>query len=252
MKKRLIIGNWKMYVETPEQAESFAKGLRAKMRTLKGVDVALAPSFILIPAVAEALNRSTITVGAQAVSQYHANAHTGETSAKMIRAAGASFVILGHSERRALGETNEVVRTQVLEAGAAGLGIVLCVGEVERDIGGDYFAFIKAELTSALVNLPKKSLSKLVIAYEPVWAIGKSANDAMKPQDVHEAIIYIRKILTELFERLPAQRIPILYGGSVEAENAAALLKEGAVNGFLVGHASASLETFLPILNSCK
>ena len=252
MKKRLIIGNWKMYVETPQKATAFAKELRAKMRSLPNVEVGLAPSYTLLSAVAEALKRSTIKMGAQGVSRYHADAHTGEVSAKMLKEAGVSFVIVGHSERRALGETEEVVRTQMMEVGEAGLTVVLCVGEKERDASGDYFTFIKQQLTSALVGLNKKTLSKLVVAYEPVWAIGKTAVDAMKPHEIQETIIYIRKVLTEVQGREQALKIPILYGGSVEAENASAIIKEGGVSGFLVGHASANIETFLPILKALK
>ena len=252
MKKRHVIGNWKMYIESPEAAKTFAKGLRAKMRTIQNVDVSLAPSFVHIPTVADALLRSTIRVGAQSVSRYHSSAHTGDVSAKMLKAAGAAFVIVGHSERRALGETNDIIRTQMLEVADAGVAIVLCVGEHERDAAGEHYTFIKEQLSSALMGLPKKALSKLVIAYEPVWAIGKSAQDAMKPQDVHETVIFIRKILIELIERAPALRVPILYGGSVEAENAPALLKEGGISGFLVGHASSNLDSFISILKASR
>jgi triosephosphate isomerase len=250
MKKRLIIGNWKMYVEAQEEAVEFARALRAKMRGLPNVEVGLAPSFVLIPAVAEALKRSAVLVGAQGVSRYHADAHTGEVSGAMLKDAGAAFVLIGHSERRALGETDDIVRKQMLEVAGLGLQIILCVGEREQDASGDHYAFIKQQITSALAGHNKKTFSKLAIAYEPVWAIGKQAIDAMKPNEVHETVIFIRKVLTELMEKPLALKIPILYGGSVEAENAAAFIKEGSVNGLLVGHASANIETFLPILKA--
>src|SRR6185503_6622859 len=130
----------------------------------------------------------------------------------------------------------------MLEASAQGLAIVLCVGERERHESGEHFAFIKEQLATALSGLPKKALSKLVIAYEPVWAIGKHADDAMKPQEIQESAIFIRKTL---IEPAAAKRVPILYGGSVEESNAAQILKEGGVNGFLVGHASSDLGHFL-------
>ena len=252
MKKRLVIANWKMYVEDKEAAVAYAKTLRAKMRALPNVAVSIAPSFILIPAVAEALARSTVAVGGQATSRYHADAHTGDVSAKMLKNFGASFVIVGHSERRAMGETDEIVRRQIQEAGEAGLSAVLCVGERERDQGGEHFAFIKTQLSSALVGISKKSLRGMVIAYEPVWAIGKSAADAMKPQEIQESVILIRKIVTEILGREAALKIPVLYGGSVEESNATQILKDGGVGGFLVGHASVNLENFLPILKACS
>lgn len=252
MKKSLVVANWKMYIEDAEAAKTYAKGLRAKLRSLSHVAVSIAPSFVLIPALADALKRSNIGVGAQGVSRYHADAHTGEVSAPMLKAAGASFVIVGHSERRALGENEDIVRKQMLEVAGAGLGIILCVGELERHEGGEHFEFIKRQLTTALAGHGKKTFSNLVVAYEPVWAIGKHAAEAMKPSEVHEAAIFIRKTLTELTETPLALKVPILYGGSVEESNALQLLKEGSVNGFLVGHASASLETFVPILRALK
>ncbi len=252
MKKILVVANWKMYVEDEEAAKTFAKSLRTKLRAFPNFAVSIAPAYLLILAVVEALSRSSVAVGAQAVSAAVSGAHTGEVSASMLKKAGATFSIVGHSERRAMGETNEAVRAQMLELAQMGLGAVLCVGERERDPGGEHFSFIKEQLTSALVGLPKKAVSKLVIAYEPVWAIGKSAADAMKPQEVQEAAIFIRKTLASLIEPALAKKVPILYGGSVEESNAAQILKEGSVSGFLVGHASANLENFLGILKACK
>ena len=252
MKKILVVANWKMYVEDAEAAKTYAKALRAKLRSFPNATVSIAPSFILIPALAEALKRSSVAVGAQALSAAPSGAHTGEVSAAMVKKAGAAFSIVGHSERRAMGEDNDMVRTQMLEAAKEGLGTVLCVGERERDTGGEHFSFIKEQLTTALTGLPRKAISKLVVAYEPVWAIGKSASDAMKPQDVQEAAIFIRKTLNGILEPAQAKKVPILYGGSVEESNALPILKEGGVSGFLVVHASANLETFLPILKASK
>ncbi len=252
MKKILVVANWKMYVEDAEAAGAFAKSLRTKLRSLPYAAVSITPPYILIPALAKALARSSVALGAQAVSAAASGAHTGEVSANMLKKAGATFSIIGHSERRALGESNEAVRAQMLELSQVGLGAILCVGERERDPGGEHFSFIKEQLTSALTGLPKKTVSKLVIAYEPVWAIGKSAADAMSSPEVQEAAIFIRKTLASLIEPVLAKKVPILYGGSVEAENAAAILKEGGVSGFLVGHASANLENFLGILKACK
>ncbi len=178
--------------------------------------------------------------------------HTGDVSGTMLRNAGADFVIIGHSERRAGGDTDALVRAQLERATAAGLAPILCIGELERTRDADHFSFVEEQLNAALKNIPKNTLKKLVVAYEPVWAIGKSAQDAMKPSDLHEMSIFIRKMLTELLDRPMAVRIPVLYGGSVEPDNAAQLLKEGAVSGFLVGHASVSSDSFVAIIKQCK
>ncbi len=252
IKRPLIVANWKMYVNTPEEAKKFTSSLRRKARSFGGVDVVIAPSFTLLPLVAAALKGSSVKVSAQSVSVFETGAHTGEVAAAMVKSFGASYSIVGHSERRAQGETLEMVRAQIKHAAAAGLVTILCIGESERDQAGAYFTTIVEQLRSALSEFKKDSTPKLVVAYEPVWAIGKSAADAMKGPELREMSIFIKKTLAEHFERKAAMRTPILYGGSVEASNARALLEEGDVAGFLVGHASAEVESFVEILKAVK
>lgn len=258
-KKRLIAGNWKMYVESPEEARQFALALRRRARGLAGVDIFLAPPFPFIQEVARVLESSPVRVGAQAIAPYSEPAHTGSVSGAMLKGAGASFVIVGHSERRlptgqagAAGETNDMVRAQLEQAAALGLTAILCVGEREREADGEHFAFIEAQISSALEGLPPAAVKKLIVAYEPVWAIGKSAADAMKPAELEQMVIFVRKMLADTIGRSAALRTRVLYGGSVEPANAAQLLEESGVNGFLVGHASADVESFVEIIHSCK
>lgn len=250
VKKRLVIGNWKTYIESNEDARKLAVSLRSKVRAVSGVEVWLAPPYPLLPTVAEVLQSSPIKVGAQALSAYPGGKHTGEVSAKMLKQVGAQFALVGHSERRAQGEGDEQVRAQLLQALQAKLTAVLCVGEHERMQDGSHFSFIERQLVVALDALPPKA--KVIIAYEPVWAIGKSAEDAMQPADLEQMAIFIRKTLVETLDRSAGLKIPILYGGSVEPANARKLLAESGVNGFLVGHASVELEPFLEIIKSCK
>ncbi len=256
MKKRLVIGNWKMYLESPKEAKDFCVTLRRKARGFAGVDVFLAPPFPLIPVVAEVLGSAPMRVGAQTVSAYSDDKHTGEVSVKMLKESGASFCIVGHSERRNLpaggGETDEVIRAQLDAATGAGLTVVLCIGERERQAEGQHFSVIEKQLSAALEKLPKGEVGKVIIAYEPVWAIGKGLDEAMKPADLQEMHIFIKKTLAELLDRRAALRIPILYGGSVDATNALTLITEGGVSGFLVGHASAHIESFLEILKAVR
>jgi triosephosphate isomerase len=256
MKKRIVVGNWKMFIESPKDASLFATALRRRARSVSGVNVYLAPSFTLLPTVAQVLNSSPIRVGAQTISAYEDAPHTGDVSAKMLKNVGASFVIVGHSERRVLprgpGESNDMVREELSRAAEAGLTPILCVGERERENDGEHFSFIETQLSSALKNMPKNMLSKILIAYEPVWAIGKRSEDAMQPQQLQEMVIFIRKTLAELLDRKLALKIPVLYGGSVEPDNAKSLITEGGASGFLVGHASTDLESFLEIIKACK
>jgi triosephosphate isomerase len=255
-KKRLVVGNWKMYLESPEQAKHFAQALRKRARSFAGVEVWLAPSYPFIPAAVAALKGSKIKVGAQAVSPYDEHAHTGEVSATILKSAGASFAIVGHSEQRLSGQgaqglSDELVHASLVRATSAGLTAILCVGERERDQAGSHFAFIEGQLRTAFAGAQSLS-SRVIIAYEPVWAIGHGAADSMSPASVEEMVIFIRKTLAEILTRGAALRVPVLYGGSVEPDNAALLIDEGGVNGFLVGHASAALDPFIEILRSCK
>jgi triosephosphate isomerase len=241
-----------MYVKSPERAIAFAKALRKKTRAFAGVSVVLAPAFPLIPPVVAALKGSAIHIGAQTLSPYVDEQHTGEVSGAMLKHAGASFVIIGHSERRAMGEHEDIIRVELKIAAEEGLMPILCVGEKERDAHGGHFTTLARQLTAALgEKSAKHSIKRLVVAYEPVWAIGKSAAEAMKPAELQETTIFIRKILADLLGRHIALRTAILYGGSVEAENAHALIEGGSIAGFLVGHASAELDTLLPILRAC-
>jgi triosephosphate isomerase len=251
-RSRLVVANWKMYISTPEEAKKFASSLRRKTRAFAGVDAVLAPSFTLLPLVAATLQGSVIRTSAQSVSIFETGAHTGEVAAKMVKSFGATYSIIGHSERRAQGENNEAVHAQLMHAAAAGLTPILCIGESERDTAGAYLSIIVGQLSSALKDFKKGGAPKLIIAYEPVWAIGKSAQDAMKPAELREISIFIKKTVAEHLERTAAMRVPILYGGSVEPSNARALIDEGDINGFLVGHASANLESFVEILKACK
>ena len=264
MKKPLIIANWKQYIEKPEVAARFATTLRRQSSVLKRCEVGIAPPYTLMQTLAGALGLgkkapASIRLGAQAISPFVGGAHTGGVSPAMLKTFGASFCIVGHSERRyptlGTGETDAVVRAQVSAAAKAGLQVVLCVGEREHDSSGGHFSFIAQQLTAALKGggAGEKVLpaTKLVIAYEPVWAIGKSAADALSPSAVEEMVLFIRKTLVGILGRTAGVRVPILYGGSVEAVNAPALLAEGGVSGFLVGHASASAESFIAILRAC-
>lgn len=265
-----------MYVEKPDAALKFISALKRKSRSLAHVDLVLAPSYTLLGAVAAATKparsnsrsggNSFVRVAGQALSPYEDRAHTGGVSAAMLKAVGATWTIVGHSERRGApggaglpaqtGESNESVRAQVMRAQEEGLGVILCIGEAERDPSGTHFSVVAGQLASALqsgvAGKPGVVSSKLVIAYEPVWAIGKSSEDAMHPGDLREMVIFIRKTLADILGRPAGVRIPILYGGSVDATNAAPLLQEGDIAGFLVGRASADIDSFLELLAVCK
>lgn len=249
--KRFVIANWKMYVQSPDSAKKFVAGLKRKTAVLKGVEAWIAPGYTLLPLLSPIVKKGSLKLGAQAVSAYADGAHTGEVSAAALKSAGASFAIVGHSERRAVGDSDADVHEQLVRAAESGLIPVLCVGENERTPEGTHFTVLQEQLSSALKGAQSLA-GKLIVAYEPVWAIGKSAADAMQPDELEETVIFIRKTLADVLGRTEALKVPILYGGSVEPENAAGLIADGGVNGFLIGHASASLDSFVSILTQCK
>jgi triosephosphate isomerase len=167
----------------------------------------------------------------------------------MLKKAGIDYVICGHSEARALGDTNETVNKKIREAFLWRLIPILCVGERNRDEDGRYLEFIEEEIKTALFKVPKKLFTNLIVAYEPVWAIGENAQQASTPEDFLEKSIFIRKIITSLSDKETAMRVPILYGGSVDEHNAFGFLSEGKGDGLLVGRASLDAESFGEILS---
>jgi len=247
-KRKIIVANWKMHPATIERALNLFDGIKKAVEQTKHVDTIICPPHTFLDTLAYNYKRKKIAFSAQDVFWEVLGAYTGQVSASMLKSVGASYVLIGHSERRRFGESNEDVRKKVDAALTGGLRVILCVGEIERDRSAEYLEFLRKEILSALMGVERAKLSRVIVAYEPIWAIGKSAEFAMTPQQLHETVIYIRKILSERYEKKDAFKVPILYGGAVEAENVASLLREGEVQGLLVGHASLEPKVFTEIL----
>lgn len=237
----IIVANWKAYVEDFEKAkELFSVSKKLSLKT--DSTIVLAPSAPFLGALAFT-NKSRIAFAAQDASATNGGAKTGETTARTAAAAGATYAIVGHSERRAAGDTNEIVALKLSHILACNLIPILCVGEQERDHEGRYLNFVREEITSALTNLLPKERSKVILAYEPLWAIGKTAAGAIGPHDLTEMVLYIRKVLAEFLSVQKSSHATVLYGGSVEPENIHSLQTTG-INGFLIGHASVDAQVF--------
>lgn len=236
-----IVGNWKMHGTRAMLAEARAID-RAAERLIKA-EVAIAPPYTLIHAIRK--EASLIGVGAQDCHQAEGGAHTGDVSAAMLKDAGAGFVIVGHSERRAdHGETNEVVKAKASSALHAGLQVILCVGESEADRdAGKAEEVVAAQIAASLPDGTEYA-EKMTIAYEPVWAIG--TGQVASVEQVSEAHELLRRALRE-WKPIAGGEMPILYGGSVKPDNAEALSRIQDVNGFLIGGASLKVEDFLKI-----
>jgi len=246
----LVVGNWKMnldYVEALHLGQQI--GVMLKNKPLEHVDVVLVPPFVDLRSVSSIVEseRIPVGVGAQHVNQNDAGAHTGEVSVAMLKRLNVSWVIVGHSERRAMyAMTDELVVATLRQVVRNGLRAVLCVGEalnVREEHGED--EFVRAQLVSALKGLDQKYHELVSVAYEPIWAIGTGLNATS--EQVADMTTHIRSVLAGL--AMPGIRV--LYGGSVNAQNAGALMSEGRVDGFLVGGASLKAESFMSIIQSC-
>lgn len=242
MFKSLIVGNWKMH-GTAETAANLASQLAEGWNVGNdAVEMAIFPPFVHIPTVAAAVAKSTISIGAQNVSEYSAGAYTGETSAEMLVDQGCKYVLVGHSERRAMqNESSETVAEKFIAAQSVGLTPILCVGEsLQQRQDNQTVEVVSAQIAAVVNRAGLHNVCRAVIAYEPVWAVGTGETATPnQAQQVHSAI---RAQLGEA-----GHSTPLLYGGSVKAENAAELFAQPDINGGLVGGASLEANEFLNI-----
>jgi triosephosphate isomerase len=243
--KPLVIGNWKLNPSTIAEAKALFVAIRKKLKPDAPVTVVVAPPFPFIADLARLSPSGRVVVAAQDVFSEDSGAFTGEVSANMLASQGVTQVIIGHSERRAMGETDAQVAAKVAAALRRKLTPVVCVGETVRDGSGSHFGVVEAQVRALAAGLTARALAAVVIAYEPIWAIGTGKNAT--PEDVEEMHLFIRTLLTKLHDRATGKRVRIIYGGSVKPENAAALHAAG-MDGFLVGGASLSAESFNKII----
>jgi len=247
MRTPLFIANWKMH-KTVQEAAGFAREFSQQSRQLPNVELVLAPPFTALAAVAEVVRSSSIGVAAQDVYFERSGAFTGAVSAVMARDAGANYAIVGHSERRRLfGDTDVIVNRKVAAAIDADLTPIMCIGETleERD-GNETLAVLDRQLKQGLEGIRPDQVAELVVAYEPVWAIGTGRNAT--PQEAGEAHAHLRQRLRQWFGADTSERCRVVYGGSVKPDNTRALMSTADVDGALVGGASLEVGSFLAIV----
>jgi triosephosphate isomerase len=243
----LIVGNWKAYVDTLEKAKRLhAAGKKLAANGTHTIVLAPPAPYLGYLAIG---NRANIEFAVQDLSRVAGGAATGEITAESAATAGAAYAILGHSERRALGETDALVLEKVRNALAAGLTPILCIGEAKRDAEAHYLAHLRGQLQAVFEPLSPAERRKVVIAYEPIWAIGKSATEAIQPSDLTEMVLYLRKVLGEYLPGTSVKKIRIIYGGSVDPTNAKTLAATG-IDGFLPGRASTETAAFGAIVKA--
>jgi triosephosphate isomerase len=253
MRKKIVAANWKMNM-TQREAARFVDSLVLELDDVRDVEVVIVPPFTIIPKVAELLEAKaqSIKLGAQNMYWERSGAFTGEISAAMLRDFFVHYVVLGHSERRQyFGETDEIVNKKVRAALEATLRPIVCVGEtLEQRDKGNVEKILSIQLRGSLKDLNEKELQEIVVAYEPVWAIGTGHNAT--PQQAQEAHAFIRHTLSEISDETTADRIRIQYGGSVKPENARDLMTQADIDGALVGGASLDPRSFAQIVKAAR
>jgi triosephosphate isomerase len=250
MRQKFVVGNWKMHTLS-KTAGQLAKAVVDGVADEDRISVVICPPFPYLAHVGEIVKGSRVALGAQNLYPEKEGAFTGEVSAGMLLDIGCKYVILGHSERRhKLGESDAFINQKVRVALAAGLNVILCVGEtLDQREANQTEALLERQLTQGLAGISTDSLPRLSIAYEPVWAIG-NPNHHATPKQAHEAHGFIRHRFGQIFDDKSAQALSVQYGGSVEPDNAASFFCQPGVDGALIGGASLNADQFLAIIRS--
>ena len=251
MNSKIIVANWKMNPQTEKEAEVIFYGISSAIKSLKGKMVIICPPspFLFI---SKKIKSKKLILGAQNVSKFAEGAHTGEVSPKMLFDLGVKFAIVGHSECRFKGETDKDINEKINNLLKHKLSVILCVGEKDRDHDGRYLSLVEKQIKNCFYGIKKSQLKNIVIAYEPVWAIGKEATREATVEEFVEMRIFIRKVLSDLYDSKTICNVPIIYGGSVNPNNSRDFLERGEADGLLVGRDSLNPKKFAEIINSVK
>lgn len=250
-RRKIVIGNWKMNPRTAKEAEKWWKSISKSLSGMRKTEIVICAPLIYLEKLKKLSKK--VAIGAQNAFWGNVGAFTGEVSAEMLYELGVRHVILGHSERRALGEDDALINKKIKGTLSAGLVPIVCVGESSRDESHTHFDTVRRQVKNCLQGLPKNSFPKIIIAYEPVWALSSTPNrrDATAADSL-EMSIFIRKILADLSSAEIAASIRIIYGGSVNERDAGEFLKYGGVDGVLPGKASLDPKKFVQILKTCE
>lgn len=249
MAKPILVANWKNYPGSLDEAKSLLKEYAKKKLIYKKTRLFVAPPSPYFESVAGKV-KGFGELSSQDFPVDVKKTTTGAVTADMFKSFGARLAIVGHSERRALGETALEVAEKAKSALKAGIVPLICFGEKSRDDGGEHFRFLQEELKALLSGIGKKEVRSVMLAYEPLWAIGATSKGPIDPMELSQTILFVKKVLNDLFGRAMAEKVPILYGGSVDHTNAGLLLRNSGARGLLVGRASLLAKSFEGIARS--
>ena len=251
MRKNIVAGNWKMNNDL-EESKKLVKGIKKaiKKNPLKNIRVIVGPTSVNLSAVVKKAKKSEVEVAAQNMHQAESGAYTGEISAKMLKSIGVKIVILGHSERREyFGEKDELLAKKVDAALANNMEVIFCFGEVLEDRkSGKHFKVVESQIKNGLFHLDAKAWKNIILAYEPVWAIG--TGETASPEQAQEMHAFIRKIVEDKYDKKVAENVSILYGGSVKPSNAKEIFSNPDVDGGLIGGAALNVVDFKAIIEA--
>lgn len=247
--KKLIIANWKMNPVKGTEARKMFQGINKTASSLKNVETVVCPPLVYLESLGTLVTHRSCVLGAQDAFWEHQGSYTGQVSPDMVFNTKARYVIVGHSERRAMGETDELVAKKLKSILQFPLIPVVCIGEKKRDDDAQYIKEIKKQFKDSIAGLTLDEIKRLVIAYEPVWAIGSHAQGVCSPASCREIVQVIRQVLADVMGSTDAaKQVPVVYGGSVDTENAQGFLEDGLVQGLLIGRASLDPKGFGTIL----
>jgi len=246
----MIIANWKLNPKKFEQADALFSEYKKAFKKYTNTQIIVCPSALHLPLLAKK-QTNALPVGSQDSFWEDIGSYTGSISPLHLKDLGVAYTIVGHSEQRSLGQTNEDVSKKVIALVKKGITPIVCVGEKNRAGDASFIAELETQIQESLEGVPKTKLSKIVIAYEPVWAIGLNANRAATPEEVEEVCIVIRRVLSDMYALKKLPDTPIVYGGSVSKKtDVEVMLGQTSISGFLVGRASLSLKKFEPLVQT--
>ena len=253
MANKIIVANWKMNPASVDRAREIVIEINKKSKNFGDINLVVCPPFVYLNEISKIISSSkNIILGAQDVFVGQGVSHTGEVGISLLRAIGVKYVLVGHSERREILDSDDVVREKTRESLKAGLKVILCVGEKDRNEHGDHYREVARQLENAITKLPKKLIKNLTIAYEPIWAIGKPESEAIKPEQLQEMTIFLKRVLSDSLGAKEMSKVKILYGGSITKNNFKEIMEKGNVDGLLIGRESLKVSNFLDLIREIK
>lgn len=246
---KIIVANWKSNPQSQKEAEILFGAISKEVKNTKKAEIIICPSHPFL-FIREKIKNKKLTLGAQDVSKYSGGSHTGEISPEMLKNMGVKYVIVGHSERRINNENNEIVNEKILNLLKFKLIPILCIGESDRDKEGKYLSFVEEQIKGCLNGVSKNQMKNIIMTYEPVWAISTNKTREATKEEFIEMKIFIKKVISDIYDSKTAHSIRILYGGSVSPLNVLSFVNEGKADGVLVGRDSLNSKKFIDIVKS--